>query len=90
MERFLPKKETFLTTLAALVGWKSPADHDFGWFSQGNLIFGGETAGKQVVTQHWYWLVALKNDTWGWLDNNFIFGVGKEDFSMVGKRLVKR
>lgn len=72
------------------MGQESPACHDFGWFCQGNHIISRANSWKTShVNQHWHWLGALKNDTWGWFDNNFILGVGKEDFSIVGRRLLK-
>lgn len=72
------------------MGQESPACHDFGWFCQGNHIISRANSWKTShVNQHWHWLGALKNDTWGWFDNSFVLGVGKEDFSVVGRRLLK-
>lgn len=72
------------------MGQESPACHDFGWFCQGNHIISRANSWKTShVNQHWHWLGALKNGMWGWFDNNFILGVGKEDFSIVGRRLLK-
>lgn len=92
MRILLPKRAIFnhFSTPEALVGQESPACHDFGWFCQGNHIISRANSWKTShVNQHWHWLGALKNDMWGWFDNNFILGVGKEDFSIVGRRLLK-